>query len=77
MSKAQFTRQFRLATGMTFIAYGTQVRLAGTARRLKHTSQSIAEIAVAAGFSDQSEFDRCVGKACGQTPRDFRQTASA
>ncbi len=77
MSVAQFTRQFRLATGMTFIAYGTHVRLAGAARRLKHTSESIAEIAVAAGFSDQSYFDRCFRKAYGQTPRDFRQAASA
>ena len=77
MSVAQFSRQFRLATGMTFIAYGTQVRLAGAARRLKHTSETIAEIAVAAGFSDQSYFDRCFRKAYGQTPRHFRQAASA
>ncbi len=77
MSVAQFTRQFRLATGMTFIAYGTHVRLAGAARRLKHTSQSIAEIAAEAGFTDQSYFDRCFKKLYGQTPRDFRQAAFA
>ena len=74
MSQSQFTRQFRLATGMGLIAYVTRVRLAGAARQLKHGSQTIAEIAADAGFSDQSYFDRCFKKAYGQTPRDFRQS---
>ena len=72
MSHSQFTRQFRLVTGMGLIAYVTRVRLAGAARQLKHGSQSIAAIAAEAGFSDQSYFDRCFKKAYGQTPRDFR-----
>lgn len=76
MSTAQFTRQFRIATGMTFIAYVTHVRLAGAARQLKHSTRSIAEIACEAGFSDQSYFDRCFKKSYGQTPRDFRQAAA-
>ncbi len=73
MSIAQFTRQFRLATGMTFISYVTHTRLAGAARLLKNSSQTIAEIAMEAGFTDQSYFDRCFKKSYGQTPRDFRR----
>ncbi len=73
MSIAQFTRQFRIATGMTFISYVTQTRLSGAARQLKNSRQTIAEIAQEAGFPDQSYFDRCFKKVYGQTPRDFRR----
>ena len=75
MSRPQFTREFRAAAGMSYIAYVTHVRLAVAARLLRHTARTIAEIAGATGFSDQSYFDRCFKKAYGQAPREFRQSA--
>jgi AraC-like DNA-binding protein len=72
MSKAQFTRQFKRVTGVTFVAYLTHIRLSEAARLLRHTEDSIAEIAARTGFSDQSYFDRCFKREFKQTPRRFR-----
>jgi AraC-like DNA-binding protein len=72
MSKAQFTRQFKQASGTTFVAYVTHIRLSQAARLLKSPDLTIAEVASRVGFSDQSYFDRCFKRAFGQTPREFR-----
>lgn len=72
MSKAQFTRQFKIVAGMTFVAYVTHVRLGEASRLLKMGELTIAEIASRTGFTDQSYFDRCFKRAFGQTPRQFR-----
>jgi AraC-like DNA-binding protein len=72
MSTTQFVKIFKRVAGVTLIAYLNHVRLANAARLLRETSQSIAEIAAATGFSDQSYFDKRFKRAFGQTPKDFR-----
>jgi AraC-like DNA-binding protein len=57
---------------MTLVAYLTHVRLAQATRLLRETSLTIAEIATAAGFADQSYFDKRFKRAFGQTPKEFR-----
>jgi transcriptional regulator GlxA family with amidase domain len=72
MSTTQFMKIFKRVAGVTLIAYLNHVRLANAARLLRETSQSIAEIAAATGFSDQSYFDKRFKRAFGETPKDFR-----
>ena len=73
MSVSQFMKNFKQVAGLTLVAYLNHVRLANGARLLRETDRSVAEIADAAGFSDQSYFDRRFKKSFGQSPRDFRK----
>ena len=72
MSASQFMKAFKQVAGMTLVAYLNHVRLANGARLLRETDRSIAEIADATGFSDQSYFDKRFKKSFGQSPREFR-----
>ncbi len=73
----QFMKDFKRVAGMTLVAYLNHVRLANGARLLRETSRSIADIANATGFSDQSYFDRRFKRAFGRTPKDFRSERRA
>jgi len=73
MSEPQFMKTFKRVAGMTLVAYLNHVRLAHGARLLRESSQTIAEIAGAVGFSDQSYFDKRFKRAFGQTPKEFRR----
>ena len=75
MSMPRFMKMFKRVAGMTLIAYLNHVRLAKAARLLCETGQSIAEIAAASGFSDQSYFDKRFTRAFGRTPKEFRAAA--
>jgi AraC-like DNA-binding protein len=59
------------------VAYLNHVRLRNAAHLLRETDQSIADIANASGFSDQSYFDRRFKRAFGQTPKEFRARIAA
>jgi len=72
MSAPQFMKTFKQVAGMTLVAYLNHVRLANAARLLRETDRSIADIADAAGFSDQSYFDKRFKRAFGRTPKEFR-----
>ena len=72
MSESQFMKFFKAASGMTFVAYVTHVRVSNALRLLSETNLTIAEIAAQVGFSDQSYFDRRFKQASGKSPREFR-----
>lgn len=72
MSAPQFMKVFKQVAGMTLVAYLNHVRLANGARLLRETDRSIADIADASGFSDQSYFDKRFKRAFGRTPKEFR-----
>lgn len=72
MTAPQFMKTFKRVAGMTLVAYLNHVRLANGARLLRETDQSVAEVAAAAGFADQSYFDKRFKRAFGQTPKEFR-----
>ena len=72
MSPARFMKTFKQVAGMTLVAYLNHVRLANGARLLRETTRSIADIADATGFSDQSYFDKRFKRAFGRTPKEFR-----
>jgi AraC-like DNA-binding protein len=70
-------RAFRARFGSTPGAYLRQLRLAWSVSELTDGTRSIAEIAVEAGFADQSHFTRVFRRACGETPGAFRRYIGA
>jgi transcriptional regulator of acetoin/glycerol metabolism/AraC-like DNA-binding protein len=74
LSMHHFARQFKQSAGVTPHYYLTQKRVERAQKMLVQTDLSIAEIACAAGFSDQSHLARHFRYMLGTTPRDFRQT---
>jgi two-component system response regulator YesN len=67
---------FKKVTGMTFVAHVTRVRITNALRLLRETNLTIAEVAAATGFPDQSYFDRRFKQAFGSSPRQFRKGLS-
>lgn len=73
LSRPQFHAVFKRAAGMTLVDYITQLRLTHASRLLRETEQSVADIASAVGFADQSYFDRRFRRFFGRTPLQFRR----
>ena len=67
-----FSRVFKQRTGMSFIAYLTQVRM-NKAKELLSTQMSIAEIADAVGYQHRNTFISNFKEYSGLTPNDYRK----
>lgn len=76
MSKAVFGRVFKEASGMTLGDYLNHVRMAHAVELLEETRDSIAEIALRLGFSDQSHFCRRFHRSFGTSPGHYRTNAA-
>ncbi len=74
MSKAVFGRVFKEASGMTLGSYLDHVRMAHAVELLKETRDSIAEISLRLGFSDQSHFCRHFHRSFACSPSHYRAT---
>ncbi|TXH37852.1 MAG: helix-turn-helix domain-containing protein [Rhodospirillaceae bacterium] len=72
LSIYHFARQFRLSAGVTPHTYITQKRIEVARAMLMRTDLSVTEVALAAGFSDQSHFTRLFRHFIGTTPGRFR-----
>lgn len=72
-SKYHFARIFREETGMAPWAYVQEARLRKAKELLEHTDLPLAEIALEAGFYDQSHFSRTFKQAEGTTPGQYRK----
>jgi len=70
--RVHLARQFRAAHGCTVGEYLRRVRVAFARRELVTTSKPIAEIALAAGFFDQSQLTRTFKRVTGRTPAAYR-----
>jgi AraC family transcriptional regulator len=66
-------RAFRRAFGCTVGEYIRNLRIERAAHQLAQTQLSLAEIALAAGFSDQSHFSNLFRHHTGLSPSKFRQ----
>jgi AraC family transcriptional regulator len=69
-------RTFRKRFGCTVGSYQRRLRIEHAARQLAGTKDSISEIAVAAGFADQSHFSRVFKAHTGFSPARFRSHLS-
>ena len=65
-------RGFRKAYGCSVGAYLRLVRVTRAARRMAETGDSLAEIALGAGFADQSHFSNVFRRSTGLSPSAFR-----
>jgi AraC family transcriptional regulator len=66
-------RAFRRAFGCTVGEYVRNLRIERAARQLTDTDLSLAEIALAEGFSDQSHFSNLFRRHTGLSPFQFRR----
>jgi AraC family transcriptional regulator len=75
MSPAHFSRSFKAATGKPPHEYISGQRLDLAKRLLATSDRLLVDIAYAAGFSSQANFNRAFRKAVGTTPSLFRAQA--
>jgi AraC family transcriptional regulator len=66
-------REFRRYYHCTVGEYLREQRIEQTRRELSHSDAPLADIALAAGFADQSHFSRLFKRRTGLTPSQFRQ----
>jgi AraC-like DNA-binding protein len=64
---------FRKCTGHTIVAYLTQYRIAHAQQLLLTSDKSIAEIALASGFTSLSRFYASFREICNDSPKHYRQ----
>ena len=67
------TRVFRAHHGVSLGAYVRGLRLDWAARRLARSQDALGDIALEAGFADQSHFTRALKRHTGSTPDQFRR----
>ncbi len=72
VSPEHFNREFRRLYHMNAAQYIRRLRLEWAAERLREREESLAQIASAAGFADQSHFTRWFKRQFGMTPAAFR-----
>jgi AraC family transcriptional regulator len=73
VSRFHFTRLFRQSMGVTPMAYVERSRILLAQQLIRTTQRSMADIAYACGFADQSYFVRRFRKYLECTPSDYRR----
>jgi AraC-like DNA-binding protein len=73
LSVSQFDRRFKRLYQMTPMQYVLRVRINAALQALTTSDRSIAEIAVACGFYDQSYFTKQFRRQFAQTPTIYRE----
>jgi AraC family transcriptional regulator len=73
VSAVRLSRAFRRAFGESLGSYQRRLRVRLACERLRDSSLSLAEIALDAGFTDQSHFTRVFKRLIGATPAVFRR----
>jgi AraC family transcriptional regulator len=73
---AHLAREFRRHYRCTVGEYVRELRIEHARRELASSDTPLVEIALAAGFSDQSHFSKAFKRHTGLTPTEFRRTHS-
>ena len=73
LSVAHFNRRFRRVLRLSPMEYVQSLRIQAAQKLLVASNETIGEIAVAAGFYDQSHFTKRFRKATGLTPLAYRK----
>ena len=68
----QVARAFRAHYGLSVGEYGRRLRVEWAAAEIAGCDRPLAEIAVQAGFADQSHFTRLFKRYFGTTPGQYR-----
>jgi AraC family transcriptional regulator len=73
VNAVRLSRAFRKAFGESLGSYQRRLRVREACNRLRDEDLSLAEIALGAGFTDQSHFTRVFRRLTGTTPAAFRR----
>ncbi len=73
MSRAVFARRFSELVGVPPLAYLTRWRIELARRRLRDSSNSVAEIAAAVGYDSEFSFSRAFKREVGLPPSAYRE----
>jgi AraC family L-rhamnose operon regulatory protein RhaS len=73
MSRRRFTHLFRQATGTSWSAYLTRLRIDYACQLLRETSRSVLAIAFESGYEDLSNFYRAFKRHKGLPPQAWRE----
>ena len=76
MSVSAFDRKFQVNFHLTPQKYMRKLRMRMPSRTFVSTPDSMAEVAIQCGFSDQSHFTREFRRHFARTPRDYREHSS-
>src|SRR5229473_7920227 len=74
LSASQFGRAFKVSTGLTPHKWHLAARIEYTKRMLEDRKKSLVDIALEAGFSEQSHFTRAFTAANGVSPHAWRRS---
>ena len=74
LSPSYLSAVFSQEMGMSLTAYVQTVRVERSKELLLTTHRSVADIAAATGFADQSYFTKVFAKATGMSPTQYRRT---
>lgn len=72
MSESSFSHFFRKRTGMSYIQYVNDQRVAKACTLLANTTMGISEICYSCGFNNYSNFIRTFSKRKDMTPSEYR-----
>lgn len=73
LSRSYFSHAFRRSVGRTPHAHVVRLRLQRAMTLMADTDAALTEVALAAGFADQSHFSRSFRRVTGVTPADWRK----
>ncbi|MBI3877260.1 MAG: helix-turn-helix domain-containing protein [Verrucomicrobia bacterium] len=71
LSLSQFSRRFRVETGMTFRAFLTRTRIEAAAFLLKRTGLNVSEVAARVGYENTTSLQRAFKRGKGCPPRVY------
>ena len=77
LSASYFSRAFKASTGMAPHRWYLTERVRRAQRALLETNDSLAEVALASGFADQSHFTRAFRNITGASPGAWRRSREA
>jgi AraC family transcriptional regulator len=72
LSRSHFSRAFHSTVGTPPHAHVRRLRLARAMRLMRESDDSLSEIALATGFSDQAHFSNTFRRMAGTTPSRWR-----
>lgn len=73
MNYSLFSAAFKEHTGVNFVNYLKEIRIAEAKRLLIQTEDKITEIAKQVGFENDKHFMKSFKTACGVSPSEFRK----
>ncbi len=73
INPSYFSRMFREISGMTFVAYRTELRMKRAEELLVNLEKPVSAVAMEIGYSDVTHFIRVFKRYAGQSPSEYRK----